>query len=74
KEAVERGEALRVTDDGTEIVLVRADVYDRLAKLLYDAGDWSLEEMSRLAWEAGKSIGWDDPAMDLYDDYEKHRP
>jgi hypothetical protein len=74
KQAVERGEPVRLADEGTQIVVLRADVFDRIAQLLYHDGEWTPEEMSRLAWEAGKSIGWGDPEMDIYDEYEKYRP
>jgi hypothetical protein len=73
-QAVERGDVVRVAEAGTPVVVVRADVFDRIARLLYDDSEWTAEEMSRLAWDAGQGIGWDDPAMDAYDDYEKHRP
>jgi hypothetical protein len=32
----------------------------------YDDSPWTREELHALAWEAGKSLGWDD--MDEYDD------
>lgn len=46
-------------------VLLRVDDYERLTKLDYDDSPWTREEMETLAWEAGKSIGWEE--MDEYD-------
>ena len=45
--------------------MLRADEYERLTEEGYDDSPWTREEMEALAWEAGKSIGWED--MDEYD-------
>jgi hypothetical protein len=47
-------------------VLLRVDEYQRLKDEEYDASPWTSEEMTALAWEAGKLIGWEE--MDEYDD------
>jgi hypothetical protein len=47
-------------------VLLRLDDYKRLKDDEYDDSPWTSEELHALAWEAGKSIGWED--MDEYDD------
>ena len=47
-------------------VLLRVDEYERLKEEEYDDSPWTREELLALAWEAGKSIGWED--MDDYDD------
>jgi hypothetical protein len=66
---------IRVADPetGQEYVLIRADVYERLKRLLYDDGDWTPEEQLRLLAESGKRAGWDDPEMDVYDNYDENR-
>jgi hypothetical protein len=46
-------------------VLVRVEEYKRLTEPEYDASPWTREEMEAMAWEVGKSIGWDE--MDEYD-------
>ena len=46
-------------------VLPRVEDYERLARHDYDDSPWTREEMEALAWEAGKSIGWEE--MDEYD-------
>ena len=51
----------------TRYVLLRQDVYERLADPEYDDSPWTDEEMELLAWEAGKQAGWED--MDEYDHY-----
>jgi hypothetical protein len=53
-------------------VLLRLDEYERLKGDEYDDSPWTREELHALAWEAGKSAGWED--MDEYDDIaEKSR-
>lgn len=61
-------EPVRVTNPDThqEFVLVEAAVFARLQEL-YDDSPWTDEEMELLAWEAGKTIGWEE--MDEYDRY-----
>jgi hypothetical protein len=52
-------------------VLVRKAVYDRMKELLYDDSPWTDEEMELLAWEAGKTAGWEE--MDEYDHYPEKK-
>ena len=48
-------------------VLLRADDYKRLKEESdYDDSPWTKEELQALAWEAGKTAGWED--MNEYDD------
>ena len=54
-------------------VLVRQDVYERIKGLLYNDSDWTPEEQLRLLAESGQRAGWDDPAMDVYDNYDENR-
>lgn len=47
-------------------VLLRVDEYQRLKEGdEYDDSPWTKQELQALAWEAGKSAGWED--MDEYD-------
>ncbi len=39
---------------------------DKVADEPYDDSEWTRDEMFALAWEAGKSIGWDE--MEEYDE------
>jgi hypothetical protein len=63
-DAVRNGQAVRVTEDGTELVVLRADVYQRLEGLIYDDRPWTDEEMDLLAAEDADSLGWQ--GMDAY--------
>lgn len=47
-------------------VLLPLEEYQRLAGEAYDDTSWTREELHAQAWEAGRSIGWED--MDEYDD------
>ena len=68
------GEAPRAIDPDTkqEYVLIRAELYERMKTLFYDAGDWTPDEQLSLLAESGKRAGWDDPAMDVYDNYDEN--
>src|ERR1700687_5083891 len=69
------GNAVRITDpdSGQEYVILRAEVYEYWKQLLYDDGDWTPQEQLRLLAESGKRAGWDDPEMDVYDNYDENR-
>ncbi len=47
-------------------VLLPEDRYERLKDDAYDDTPWTKEELQALAWEAGKSLGWEE--MHDYDD------
>jgi len=70
-----KGNEVRVADQetGQAYVIQRAEVYERLKGLLYDNGDWTPDEQLRLLAESGKRAGWDDPEMDVYDNYDENR-
>jgi hypothetical protein len=63
-EAVRGGEPVRVSEQGTDLVVVRADVFERLRGLLYDDSPWTDEEMDRLAAEDADALGWE--GMEAY--------
>jgi hypothetical protein len=62
------GQPLRLVDPQTQeaFVLVRADQFDRLNELAYDASPWTDEEMDLLAAEDADRLGWD--GMEAYQD------
>jgi hypothetical protein len=74
REALTNGE-VRVADPktGEQYVILRAEIFERLQRLLLDDGDWTPEEELRLLIQSGKQAGWDDPSMDVYDDYDANR-
>lgn len=47
-------------------VLLPLDEYRRLVGAEYDDTGWTRDELHTQAWEAGRSIGWDE--TDEYDD------
>ena len=49
---IQDGEPVRVHENGQEYVLLRPDVYDRLAQEQVDSSPWDAEEMDRLREEA----------------------
>ena len=64
-----RGQSpLRLTNPRTKqtYVLLPVNEYERLKENEYDDTPWTEDELHALAWEAGKSVGWDD--MNDYDD------
>ena len=52
RRALQEARAVRVRENGHEYILLRPDVYDRLAGEGYDDGPWTAEEMDRLREEA----------------------
>ena len=54
-------------------VLVRQNVYDRIKGLLYDNGEWSDDELRLLLTRSAEANGWNEPAMDDYDEYDAKR-
>jgi hypothetical protein len=65
-DAVQRGTAVRLTEAGTDLVLLRADVFERLRDSLYDASPWTDDEMDLLAAEDADRLGWE--GMEDYQD------
>jgi hypothetical protein len=57
---------VRLNDRGTDLVLLRADVFARLRALVYDDSPWTDEEMDRLAAEDADALGWE--GMEAYQD------
>jgi hypothetical protein len=72
-EAIKQGQAVHVTDSQSQLecVLVRSDVYDRLRALLFDDGPLSPEEKLAAIRAAGLRANWDDPALDVYEQYRR---
>jgi hypothetical protein len=52
RDSIEKGQAVRVYENGREYVLLRPDVYDRIADGGYDDSPWDAEEMDRLREES----------------------
>jgi hypothetical protein len=72
-EALNKGEAIRLVPPEltVECVLLRADVYDRVKSLLFDDAPLSEAEKIAVMRAAGKRAGWDDPELDVYEEYRR---
>jgi hypothetical protein len=66
--AARGGKSVHLTEAGTDLVLLRADVFERLRNLVYDDSPWTDEEMDLLAAEDADSLGWE--GMDAYQDLD----
>ena len=65
-EAVRSGESVRLNEGGTDLVVLRADMFERLRSLVYDDSPWTDEEMDLLAAEDADALGWE--GMEAYQD------
>jgi hypothetical protein len=64
------GEPVHLIDPATgdTFVLVRSETYERLKRLVYSDSEFSVQEAYPLLDEMAGKAGWDDPAMDVYND------
>ncbi len=69
KLAIQNGNAVRFQADDLDLVIVRADIYDRVKRMLYDGGDWNDNELRKLLAKSSDANGWNGPEMDAYDNY-----
>jgi hypothetical protein len=71
RQAIEQaGDApVQLTDPETNAayVIIRAEVYERMRAL---CDDLDLRELYPMMNEVAARDGWDDPAMDIYNDYQ----
>ena len=74
REAIKQGQAVHLTDLQTQLecVVVRADVIDRVRTLLVDDGPPTKEQKLAAIQAAGLRAGWDDPDLDVYEQYRKN--
>jgi hypothetical protein len=70
--AIETTGSVPLSVDGLECVLVRSDIFNRVRDLLGD--DWTHDDMLMALARSSKENGWDEPGMELYDEYDKHVP
>ncbi len=67
---------IELTDPETNqaYVLIRKEAYQRLRQQVgLEMGPLSLEEQKAALAHAGKIAGWDDPALDVYNDLDPRR-
>src|SRR5882724_8487652 len=58
-ETLRSGSLMQLQEGDTALVVLRADVFDRLRALVYDDDAWTDEEMALLAGEDANSLGWE---------------
>lgn len=65
---------VRISDpaQSATFVLVRAEVYERFKSLFEEDPVTQQERLFQLQ-QFGQRAGWDDPAMDVYDDLDPRR-
>jgi len=70
-----QGQPVRIADPETqaEYVVIPAELYDRLGDLLYEDDPLTKNERETVLIQAGLRAGWDDPAMDVYNDLDPRR-
>jgi hypothetical protein len=68
------GEPVYIVDAKTNAsyVVIRAEQYESLAALLADGENFDPREMYPLIARSAAAAGWDDPEMDVYNDYDAH--
>lgn len=73
--AIHPDEPLELVDEGSHAryVLVPGEQFDRLKALLI-ADDFELRETYVAQSRALGKAGWDDPEMDIYNDYDANKP
>ena len=54
-------------------VLIRAEQYEQVRPLFEDE-EGHPRELYPHVEQSFRKAGWDDPAMEVYDDYDAHRP
>ncbi|WP_299461869.1 hypothetical protein [uncultured Gimesia sp.] len=71
-EAISRGEEVPVKIEGTECVVIRRDVYVQAIKTMREAhpGDLSEADLRQILARAYEASDWNDPEMDIYNDYD----
>jgi hypothetical protein len=60
------------TETNVSYVIMRAEQYERV-KLLFEGQAFDPREFYPLAARSAAAAGWDDPEMDVYNDYDAHR-
>jgi hypothetical protein len=70
----QQGKPLLVEDTvkQTHYVLIPAETYQRV-RALFETGVFDVRDTYVAMEQAFGSAGWDDPAMDAYNDYDAHR-
>lgn len=71
----EGGSPVHLVDVATNAryVLMRAEQYENLKTLFVDDEEFDSRELYPLMAKSAAAAGWDDPEMDVYNDYDAHK-
>jgi hypothetical protein len=72
--AIDHGQPVPVTLGQTECVVVRRDVYEKSRDISRETSEVSHDDLRAIFARGIESSDWNDPTMDVYDEYEKHKP
>jgi hypothetical protein len=75
RQELENGRPVHVIEPESQLecVVVRADVYKHFEQLLFDDTRLSEDERLFIIREAGRRADWDDPELDVYEQYRKRQ-
>jgi len=77
REAIKRegGSPVHFVDATTNehYVLMRAEQYENLKALLVEGEEFDPRELYPLIAKSAAAAGWDDPELDVYNDYSAHK-
>ena len=64
EQSVKQGGSVTIDLNGTECIVVRKDIFDRIRAVVPDDLP-TIEEQRQLLRHTGEMAGWDDPKMDV---------
>jgi hypothetical protein len=77
RQAIEKegGSPIHLVDTATNAhyVLMRAEQYENLKTLFVESEEFDPRELYPLVAKSAAAAGWDDPEMDVYNDYDAHK-
>jgi hypothetical protein len=71
RQAVDTTGSVPMTIDGVDCVIVRADVFEKVRTAISD--ELNHDELRQMLARSAQGSDWLDEAMDIYDEYDKHR-
>jgi len=71
----EGGSPIRLVDAATNVhyVLMRAEQYENLSALFAEGEEFDARELYPLMAKSAAAAGWDDPDLDVYNNYDAHK-
>ena len=70
----ERGQPVKIVDEQTSRIyyVISAEQFETV-RALFAEGDFDPREVYPLISQTAGEAGWNDPEMDVYDNYDEHR-